>query len=326
MLFIIHWGAINYDYLSFNAGAFIAASFRPTAPELDTILFGASYGDGLVVSGTGSLVYENVRVDSLGTKAQEYNKTMLSKLTPDTQAVFFNDERVDVRFTFDTVKVWCNERSVRKKPSNELYNQDWEWAYNGEKLELLRLDGLGKRNLIVPFGSIRAKNDMPLSKYDPRYYGLSIMGESVSGFLKGSLGTDTVSDIQYMGEENLDNITCNIVKSVLKSTGKTITVWLVPEYMYRPKRIEIQSPDERTEINTTFKYYGNDIWFPALIQKEIFYHDPVTGKEIKYSKEIVTVTEDFALNSDISNQVFEIKFPIGLNVYDSRTGDSIEIK
>jgi len=124
-----------------------------TAPELDTILFGASYGDGLVVSGTGSLVYENVRVDSLGTKAQEYNKTMLSKLTPDTQAVFFNDERVDVRFTFDTVKVWCNERSVRKKPSNELYNQDWEWAYNGEKLELLRLDGLGKRNLIVPFGS-----------------------------------------------------------------------------------------------------------------------------------------------------------------------------
>jgi len=112
--------------------------FAQSTPEMDTINFGAEYGDGLIVSGTGSLVYENIRVDSLGTKAKEYNEIMLSNLSPDTEVVLFNNERVDVSFAFDNIKVWVKETSVRKKPSNELYSQDWEWAYNGEKLELLR--------------------------------------------------------------------------------------------------------------------------------------------------------------------------------------------
>ncbi len=302
------------------------ALFAQTSSDMEAIQFGAAYGDELVVSGSGSLSYENVRVDSLGTKAKAYNKLMLSHKTPDSDIVFFNSEQIDLDMTFDTVKLWCRESSVRKKPSDESYDQNWEWAYDGEKLELLRLDGLGKDNLIVPSASIRAKNDFPLWKFDPRYYGLSIMGESVSSFLAGSLGDDTVADIALTGADVIGDVTCSVVQGTMKSTGETITVWLVPEYMYRPKKIEIKGADERTEITTSFKHYGDDIWFPAIVQKNIYYDDTVTEKEILYSREILTVTEDFTLNGDISSQVFEIDFPVGMNVFDARTGKSFEIK
>ncbi|MBT4483809.1 MAG: hypothetical protein HOC71_09050 [Candidatus Latescibacteria bacterium] len=294
--------------------------------DLETIITGADLGDNLVTSGRGNLIFEYVRVDSLSLKARSNDEEHLLSLSEGVETVFHNREYIKLNFAFDNVKIKCEEISAKILPSGRLYDTNWQWAYNGEKLDLLRLDGLGEGGLIKPYGSVRTENIIPVRRFNPGYNGLYIFGTPVGTFLRGSLDGKEVKDIQVIGEEMQDDILCDIIRGYVSETGDTITIWLAPGLMYRPKHIEMTSSIEKTVVHNTFKEYPGSIWFPAHIIKEEYYYDDETGKETLHKQETLTVQDGYKLNIKLPDALFEVKFPLGMMVYDYRTGERKEIK
>ena len=294
--------------------------------ELKTIIEGSDLGDMMVASGQGSLIFEYVRVDSLSAKAQEDDRAVLAGLSEGEEAVIHNQESINISFAFTDPKMRCNENSINRLPTGGRYNQNWYWAYNGEKMELLRLDELGKEGLIIPIGSVKTDNVIPVNRFDPGFNGMKILGTPVGTFLRGSLGDGTVKDLQLVGEELQDNIPCEVIRGLIADTGNTITVWLAPNLMYRPKHVEIRSSDSIIKVHNTFREYTTGIWFPELIVKKEYYIDKKTDEEVLYKVETLAVQSDFALNMELPNEMFEVDFPIGLMVYDYRTGEEFEVK
>jgi hypothetical protein len=112
----------------------------------------------------------------------------------------------------------------------------------------------------------------------------------------------------------------------IAGTADSITVWLAPGIMYRPKKIEYISLDEIIVINNSFKQYESGIWFPNKVQKDIYYIDVVTNKRVLYSTETIIVKDDFQINIELPSTMFEIKFPSKMTVFDQRLGAEIKIK
>lgn len=301
-------------------------SYSQNLTEWDSVLSGAEFGDMTVVSGNGTLSYNFARVDSLSEKSKEEDNDHLSKVSENTQVVIRNTEDVYVSFAFSGVKVKCDEISANYLPSGRRYIQEWKWAYNGEKLDHFSLDGVGQNGLIIPRGSIRTEYVPRLYRYDPRYNGMKIFDTPVGTFLKGSLGYMTVENISVKGEEVIDNIPCKIITGHITNTADSITVWLAPGIMYRPKKIEHISMDEITVIQNSFKQYVTGIWFPNKIQKDIYYIDSNTNKRVLYSTETIVVNDDYNINIDLPSTMFEIKFPSKMTVFDFRLRETIQIK
>lgn len=299
-------------------------TYAKDASDLETIIEGANIGDMLVTSGKGNLVFEYTRIDSLSKKAIGIDKEFLLKALPGTKVVTNNHEYIEIFYAFDGKKIRCNENSHNLLPPGVRYTRNWQWTYNGEKMDLLRLDGLGHNDLVKPMGSTRTDNDIPVNRYDPRYNGLNISGTPVSSFLRGSFDGKKISDLRIIGEEIQDDLLCKVIRGQTE-TGDIITVWLAPRLMYRPKHIEIRSSyNEITVIHNTFKEL-NKSWFPQKITKEEYYSDDNTGKKVLYTRETILIQSDFEINIALSNSLFEAKFPRGLTVYDYRTGERFEI-
>ncbi|MFC1508706.1 hypothetical protein ACFL60_03350 [Candidatus Omnitrophota bacterium] len=294
--------------------------------EWETILAGADLGDNLITSGIVNVAFEYVRVDSLSTRTRELDSEHISKVAADVMTVVRNSENIDISFTFSGERVRFNERSMNKLPDGRWYTQEWQWAYNGEKLDLLRLDGLGENDLVKPKASIRTGYVHRLNRFDPRYNGLKIRGTTVGSFLRGTLGEGVVTQLKIVRKETVDGVFCTVIKGDINSSGNIITVWLAPEMLYRPKRIKFDYGNETIMINTTFKEYLGDVWFPETVVKEKFYLDRSTGKEMLYYRETITVTKGSVLNTDIPVEKFENAFPSGLSVYDYRLGEYLVIE
>jgi len=294
--------------------------------NLETLIEGADFGDMVVVSGKGDVVIEYTRVDSLSKKAQDDDQSILSKLTPEQEAVIRNQLNINLSFTFTGPKIRCDENTMNLLPTGRWYTQNWHWAYNGEKMDLLRLDGLGENGLIVPLGSVRTENVIPVERYNPRYNGMQIMGTPVGSFLRGSLGSKTVEDLEIIGEEIQDGIPCTIVSGHIVDTDETIIVWLAPGIMYRPKHIEIRSSDASTIVHNTFREHSGGIWFPEYMVKEEFYIDSKSGEEVLYKRDTLAVQDNYELNIELPDSMFEVEFPVGMMVYDFRIGERFEVK
>ncbi|MFC1542054.1 hypothetical protein ACFL50_06355, partial [Candidatus Latescibacterota bacterium] len=278
--------------------------------ELDTVMTGSMVGDATIVSGRGRILYNYTRVDSMGTKARENDQAFLSKFAPEIEAVIPNNETFEINFVFDGPKIKFIEKSTNVFPDGKTYPMHWQWAYNGEKLDLLRLDGL-KDGIIVPMGSVRSVNEIPVDKFDPRYNGMSIMGTPVNEFLNGSLGNKAVESLGVVGEETQNGVMCNKIQGNIENSESTVTVWLAPNRMFRPMKIEIASFDTITEIQNSFREHSGGVWFPEQIQKKVFYLNARGEKEL-YSSETLEIQDSFELNVELTNDEFEIEFPKGM--------------
>ena len=294
--------------------------------EWEAILAGADIGDGLISSGQGNILFEYVRTDSSSTRAQELDQEHRENVSPDVMVVVRNQENVELNFAFSGKRFRCDESSINKLPEGRWYSQDWQWAYNGEKLDLLILDGIGENGLIIPRGSIRAENVPRINRFDPRINGLKIMGTPVGSFLRGSFENNTVIDLSVIGEEAQDNILCKVIQGYVVTTGDSIKVWLAPNMMYRPKHVELISWNEITVVHNTFKEYTGGIWYPETLQKEQYYIDEQTGGNVLYYRETITVLNDFVINTVVPSNLFEVTFPSGLMVFDYRIGEKVEIE
>src|SRR3989339_200963 len=221
--------------------------------EWDDIVAGAGYGDMAVISGQGSLTFNFARVDSLSQRAIEKDNEHLSNVAPDVQVVIRNTENVNVTFAFSGVKVRCDELSWNYLPSGRRYIQEWKWAYNGEKLDHYSLDGIGQNGLIIPKGSIRTEYVPRIIQFDPRFNGMKIMDTPVGDFLNGSLGDMSVANLSLKGDETIDGAPCKVISGNVVGSADSITVWLAPGIMYRPKKIEYIGLDEITVIVNSFR-------------------------------------------------------------------------
>jgi len=294
--------------------------------NLSSIQYESNIGDVLIKSGRGAVLFNYVKVDSLGSKAAEEKSYYETKLSHAGTVVVNNTQFVKMSFWFDGIKLRCNETSTTKLPTEKRYKQNWQWAYNGEKTELLRLDGLGEGGLIIPMASVKSESDFPAERFDPRYNGLNILGTPVGTFLKGTLGKNSVKDIAILKNEKVGDFDCVVVQGSVSETGETVSVWLAQETIYRPKKIEIKSETELIVINNSFKKYSDEVWFPEKVRKDKYYIDGTTGEKTLYSYEEIIVDDKYEINVDLPETLFEIVFPVGLSVYDFRIGESYEVK
>lgn len=295
------------------------------AADLGIIQSGASIGDKAVVSGRGSVSYSFVRVDSLGARAKTEDDAFKTGLSENESGVIQNIVDIDYTFAFDGIKMACHEQSKVLSPSGKWYNRDWHWAYDGEKMELYRLDPIGENGLLIPLGSIRTENKMQRHINDPRYDSMMIHGTNVSDFLNGEMDKHSVESIQTGVTEVIDNMVCDVITGRDQINNNTITIWMASEVMFRPLRIEISSPNERMIIRNTFRDYGNGIWFPQETLRELYYQEENSDQEQLYARETITIHKDFEVNVAIPSDTFELEFPVGMTVYDFRSGEFYDI-
>lgn len=303
----------------------IPAFSAETSPVLEFIAEGADAGDAIVSSGRGIVRYEYVRIDSLGEKAREDDQAHFSRLDENTEVVIKNYERIVLNVAFKGSKIRCEELSRSRFPDGRPYTQQWIWAYNGEKMDLLRLDGLGDNDLIIPIGSIRTNNDIPLSKFDPRYYGMGILGAPVASFAVGDLDDRKIEGIAVAGEEVLDGVLCRVVQGTIAETKETVKAWLPQDMMFRPVRVEIAAATGFVEIDNQFRKHADGSWFTKRVERKEHYIS-ASGKRVLYKKEVLTVDDAFEVNVDIPSETFEIDFPRGMSVRDYRLGKTVLIE
>jgi len=98
-------------------------------------------------------------------------------------------------------------------------------------------------------------------------------------------------------------------------------IWICPEKGFFPRRIVILTSQDEQPLyifdSITLKKFGENIWFPV----EVVFFSPRDKKKthymIKYS--------NIKVNQGIKNEEFDLTFPPGAEVYDTRTGISFTV-
>jgi hypothetical protein len=274
------------------------------------------------MNGKGRVSYSWVRVDSTSDRAKELIQKALDETPPGATKVIVYNKTIDIYYAFNGPKIRCDENTIDFLPSGRTFNRWWQSAYNGEKMDLLRFDGIGTNGLIHPMGSVQANNIIFTDKFDPRFYGMGIMGIPVSVFLNGTANEGTLQNLRITAEELQDGIMCKVIEADVVNSDLHYKVWLSPLQLYRALHVEKRSHTSLIVVHNTFKEYLNDIWFPKDISLKTYYFDESTKTFLLEEQLLLAVQSDFEINTDVPNSVFEISFPKGLSVYDIRTGKS----
>lgn len=292
-----------------------------SASTLEELSEGANYGDALITSGQGKITFDWVRADSTSLRAVQQDKKAKEETPPNKVRVRVNTKRIDLNFAFSGPKVRCDEKSIDLLPTGKTYQRHWQSAFNGEKVDFVQLDGTGINGLVKPKGAIRSDTKILRSdKFDPRYFALSILGAPCGEFLLGTSKDGQLQNIRISGEEALDGIPCTVVEAGVTNADIQYKVWVASGQMYRPKRIEVKTSASLKVIDTVFKHYDGDVWFPEMISVKDYYFDEKTGAPVLEERFTLSINSSFQINTTVPDSVFQIKFPKGLKVYDWRTG------
>jgi hypothetical protein len=299
---------------------FVSSSFGENS--IQSIREAAQFGDNVIISGKGNVTFEWAKDDSASSRAQELYKKAMDETPAGAFKVIVNSKIIDLFVAFDGPKVRCDENTVDLMPDGKTFNRWWQSAYNGEKMDLLRLDGIGTNGLILPMGSIQKDNIISVDKYDPRFYGMGISGIPVEIFLQGSAREGNLQNLRITGEEVQNNMLCSIIEADVVNSDLHYKLWLDPGKMYRPVHIEKKTKTGLTTIHNTFKEYEGNVWFPEQVSVKTFYLDTSTQSFVLEEHCNLTLKPGFEVNTEVMDSLFEIAFPKGLSVYDIRTGSS----
>ncbi|MHB9028252.1 MAG: LolA-like protein [Candidatus Latescibacterota bacterium] len=289
--------------------------------DMQTLTEGADYGDALVLNGKGKMHFSLVLVDSLSPRIAVVKQERLKALEPGHFLVFFNSRDVDVSFAFSGVKVWMEEKTIAPLPTGKRHVRNWRIVYDGEKVDFLRMDGIGPKGLIKPMGEVRAKDILREDQLDPRYYANAVQGIPVGSFLRGTAKEGALQNVRITGEETLEGVPCQVVEASVADSDVTYKVWIAPGRMYRPVKAEIRDNAGVKVVRSQFRQYGGEIWFPSQVTVEQFLFIEGSAPVLN-DRLTLTVAEDFQVNAGVSDNLFRLKFPKGLKVYDWRTNTS----
>ncbi|MBN1293032.1 MAG: hypothetical protein JXB48_14420 [Candidatus Latescibacteria bacterium] len=300
-----------------------------SAAGLDEIIEKAAFADGLILTGSGSLKWEYTRVDTTSKRYELWREDVIKSLDDDQQVVFHNTRTFDTFFAFKDNLMRCDLKSIEPDPTAKLYFRNRQMAYNGEKTDYLKLENAVEDGIISSKGAVRSENHIPVKLIDPRYNGMGIWGESVGNFLNAPYivvdpyGTKELKGLQLIGQEPQDGIECDVISGTVEGTDVVMTMWLAASRNYRPKHIEFTTGDTKTVIHTTFKQYDGGVWFPKQITKKTYYINENSDSLELETVSMIIVSDDYEINIDVSDSVFEIVYPAGLLVYDERIGKAV---
>ena len=181
--------------------------FADEKDDIKILIDASSICDLLINTGIGRLKYEFINVDSTSIYDLNRRKELQKFVKKGKEKIFvnhYNYRKVDLEYAFDKVKIFCNQKYVQIDNIQEInfykkYNKNITQIFDGEKTYYLSLSGIGKNDLIIPQGHIVENNRINVKRYDPRYYGLSIMNTKISDFLKGYYNNKKLNEIKYEG-------------------------------------------------------------------------------------------------------------------------------
>ena len=125
--------------------------------------------------------------------------------------------------------------------------------------------------------------------------------------------------VQRLGSETVDGLSCERFR--LSNDRVIINVWLSKEHGYLPIRIEnlYVVNANRHVFRYTYRSYGEGLWFVSRIDiQNICSFD---GKEGLFSHQMIKVEDDFRINIELPDDIFQIKFYKGqeVRVWQGRT-------
>ncbi len=297
--------------------------------EFRTILEGARMGDEIVYSGKGRLVYEMVNTDSASVSEVKRQSEAAKNAPLGKEYYSINSRRMEIKYAFSSPKIFTKEKYFLIGAPGEYFHIDEEAAFDGENTYSI-MEELTPTKIARKSGAIRPENKIKDNQYAPQRFGMSIYGAPVASFLLGALKfpnmEEKLESVVLIGEEIQDNVHCIKFRGTFPEKTDTLTVWLAPERMYRPVRIEWVQAETRTEVRTSFREHRGNIWFPRSIQCNTYTMNKETGSMILHFRNVITVLDDFEINIPLSDQDFTLHFPKGLRVTDYRTHETILIE
>jgi outer membrane lipoprotein-sorting protein len=147
--------------------------------------------------------------------------------------------------------------------------------------------------------------------------GNAVQGVPVGKFLRGTAKEGALQNVRITGEEVLDGVSCQVVEASVVNSDVTYKVWIAPDRMYRPVKTEIRTGTGIKEVRTQFRQYG-EVWFPSQIIVELLFSLDGSNPEFR-NRTTLTVDKDYQINTDVSDTLFQLRFPKGVKGYDWRT-------
>jgi hypothetical protein len=289
--------------------------------DLSIITENAKLGDMIISKGKINYTYEWIRMDSTNAEIINYEK---GKSYP----LWKNYDKKDIVYYFNGIKQKSEISYLRYFSDSEtdnFYDQSTNKkrvyyklnaAYNGEKTDALYFFQI-EHGILTPQAEIFPGNEIfrITDQYSPLYYANSINGTPISSFLNGNYSNQKLNNFHQIGEEILGNQLCEVFNGTIANSDTTITIWLLSQCAYRPKKISINYTDGEKIINNKFVQNPNGIWYSIETSIDNYY---LKENEKKlYSREIIKIN-NISLNEEVPTDTFEINFMTGMNIFDRR--------
>lgn len=247
----------------------------------------AERGDAMVKNGFGNLKTTYIRVDSLSARTQKMDEQFLERPAY-MEIVIFNSSSNDIFFVFN---------------KNEFRGFLTTYAP------------------VPPYkDTVQINNKNSIRSFDPRFYGMSILGNPVSKFLRkqklsiplNNLGVLTRQIIEKSDEQEksldfsvvsindgelVDGWDCSAVHCCNMENNVSLTVWLAAGLFYRPVKTVIEAGGYSLEIDSIFRQHENGVWFSDTAERKEYYTNEKSGEKILYSIQTQEIDHDFEINT-----------------------------
>ena len=313
-----------YHYLLFSL-MMLKTAFAEEFKPLEVLQFYRF----LVTSGAGHVTYRSWWDEFGNRKIAELELAMYGRIR--TYPVDTN-ERYFIAFKGDKLR-W--DLLQTRTQDGETYIRDLRGVIVGEESRAVdysrKLGGIvqGRGYINAPLGSVNPV----LPRLDIRPSSLSVgIGEPLVELLRGRSRRWGQLTVQDLGVETVDGLTCERIR--LSNDRGTIDIWLSREQGYLPVRIWKEEKREKfltrlhrykyryaSRYTYRYKRYTNDIWFVDRVDCQLFWIDK-EGKKLA-GHHTIQVEDDFRINIDLPDDIFQIKFYKGQEVLDKRTGKVI---
>jgi len=279
--------AFQTDGFSVEKGQTVRIDLKLMAVSLETIIEGARANDSLVRSGMGRV--EIKRMPALDGEAL-WDKTQEDEL----HGVGGDAE---LFYAFEGEKIRLDEEETVYLSNGKTDVMRSRRAFDGEKSEALYYTDRGWR-----------KRSSPIPEaFDLRFWGLTVYGVPVADFLQGDTDREHLKAISVvvLGDEQVNGDRCHVVKAIVP--GGIVSLWISPDKGYRIRKIKRGS----SVALITLRRYADDIWCPGKIITKHYTSDTESKEHKLSSEQEITISEDFEINIDVPDGLFDVESDSG---------------
>lgn len=131
----------------------------------------------------------------------------------------------------------------------------------------------------------------------------------------------TNSLVKIVKEEKFNNEFCYVISIVKKINGNTLNFlfWISEDKNFLPIKIKFMRQNNSQVLEIYYQKLEEEILFPCKI---VGYNENVNGEKEGYA---IGIYKQIMINIEVNEEDFQVKFPPGCSVFDSRLGVSFEI-